>query len=116
MSHNDYDSTILSQLADVLYQRLPDQGGDPERSYAAQLFHKGPNAFLKKIGEEATELVMAAKDEDRQQLIGETADLWFHSLVVLSYYHVRPEEVLAELARRQGLSGLEEKAQRQPKP
>lgn len=103
---------IFTQLAEVLATRRPEQGGDPERSYAARLFQQGPNAFLKKIGEEATEVVCAAKDNDKQQLIAEMADLWFHCLVVLSYYHVQPDEVLEELGRRQGLSGLEEKAAR----
>jgi len=103
---------IFAQLAQVLANRHPEQGGDPETSYAARLFHQGPNAFLKKIGEEATEVVCAAKDNDKQQLIAEMADLWFHCLVVLSYYHVQPKEVLDELSRRQGLSGLDEKAAR----
>ncbi len=105
-------NNILLQLADLLESRHPDRGGDPERSYSARLLHRGPNAFLKKIGEEATELVLAAKDNDPKQIIGEMADLWFHSLVVLSYYQIRPEEVFAELARRQGVSGLAEKAAR----
>jgi|SRR5690625_260451 len=103
---------VFSQLADLLASRHPDAGGDPEQSYSARLLHQGPNAFLKKLGEEATEVVLAAKDNDSKQLVYEMADLWFHSLVVLSYYHVRPEEVFAELARRQGVSGLDEKAAR----
>src|SRR5690625_1432450 len=103
---------ILDQLTDLLETRLPAQGADPQQSYVAQLYRKWPNAFLKKIGEEATEVVLAAKDGNRQEIIAEMADLWFHSLVVLSYYHVRPDEVFAELAKRQGISGLKEKASR----
>lgn len=105
-------NNILKRLADTLDSRHPTHGGDPEKSYTARLMHKGPNSFLKKIGEEATELVMAAKDRDQDQIIYETADLWFHSMVALSYYGLRPEDVLNELARREGLSGLDEKASR----
>ena len=89
---------------------------DPDTSYVARLLHKGPDAFLKKIGEEATEVVMAAKDLDHggdpHKLVGEMADLWFHSLVALAHYGLTPEDVLQELSRREGLSGLEEKALR----
>ena len=92
------------------------QGGDPETSYVARLLHKGPDAFLKKIGEEATEVVMAAKDvsagADKGKLVYEVADLWFHSLVALAHYGLRPEDVVAELERREGISGIEEKALR----
>lgn len=102
----------LSRLADMLETRLPQQGGDPSTSYAAKLLAKGPDSFLKKIGEEATELVMAAKDNNPQAIINETADLWFHSLVALAHFGLRPEDVLAELARREGVSGLAEKASR----
>ncbi|MCP1711926.1 phosphoribosyl-ATP pyrophosphohydrolase [Kerstersia gyiorum] len=105
-------SEILRRLADTLESRLPAHGGDPASSYTAKLLHKGSDAFLKKIGEEATEVVMAAKDNDAEKLVYETADLWYHSLVALTYYGKRPEDVLAELARREGLSGLEEKASR----
>ena len=90
------------------------RGTDPERSYVARLLHKGEDAILKKIGEEATETVMAAKDGDRQKIIAETADLWFHTLVMLAHYNLSPADVLAELARREGLSGIDEKAQRRP--
>ena len=97
----------------------PAQGGDPETSYVAQLLHKGPDAFLKKIGEEATEVVMAAKDVDRAQsadasrkLVGEVADLWFHSMIALAHYGLKPADVIAELERREGTSGIEEKALR----
>ncbi len=103
------EPNTLSALADVIDAR---RGGDPERSYVARLLAKGPDAILKKIGEEATETVMAAKDGDPVRIVSETADLWFHSLVMLSHYGLRPEQVLAELARRAGTSGLEEKALR----
>ncbi len=106
----------LTRLADLIETRLPVQGGDPETSYVARLLHKGPDAFLKKIGEEATEVVMAAKDisagADKGKLVYEVADLWFHSLVALAHYGLRPEDVVAELARREGTSGIEEKALR----
>ena len=105
-------ATILTRLADLLETRKPAQGGDPQSSYTAKLLARGPDAFLKKIGEEATELVMAAKDGVPERIVSETADLWFHCLVALAHYDLRPEDVLAELARREGLSGLEEKAAR----
>lgn len=109
---NEYDS-ILSRLADTLETRLPSGSAHmPSESYVAKLYQKGPDAFLKKVGEEATELVMAAKDADAPRIIAETADLWFHSMVALAYYGVRPEQVLEELARREGVSGLVEKASR----
>jgi phosphoribosyl-ATP pyrophosphohydrolase len=106
------DGSILRRVADTLETRRPQNGGDPESSYAARLLAKGPDAFLKKIGEEATELVMAAKDGVPARIVSETADLWFHCLVALTHYNLRPEDVLAELARREGLSGLAEKAAR----
>ena len=99
----------LARLAAVIESR---RGGDPDQSYVARLFAKGPDSILKKIGEEATETVMAAKDGDRVRIVHETADLWFHSLVMLAWYGLTPAEVLAELARREGLSGLDEKAGR----
>jgi phosphoribosyl-ATP pyrophosphohydrolase len=109
-------STTLSRLADVIDSRHPTRGGNASTSYVSRLLEKGPDSFLKKIGEEATETVMAAKDVqtggDKAKLVGEVADLWFHSLVALSYYGLRPEDVLAELARREGTSGIEEKALR----
>jgi phosphoribosyl-ATP pyrophosphohydrolase len=105
-------STILARLADTLESRLPKNGGDPADSYTAKLLARGPDSFLKKIGEEATELVMAAKDNTPDRIISETADLWFHCLVALAHYGLRPEQVLAELARREGTSGLAEKASR----
>jgi phosphoribosyl-ATP pyrophosphohydrolase len=100
---------VLGQLAAVLESR---KGASPDESYVARLFSKGADAILKKIGEEATETVMAAKDGDPARIIAETADLWFHCLVMLAHYGLSPDDVLAELARRQGLSGLEEKALR----
>ena len=109
----------LARLAAIIESRKPANGGDPERSYVARLLHKGPDAFLKKIGEEATETVMAAKDIDRadnpvarQKLVGEVADLWFHSMIALAHYGLRPADVIAELERREGTSGIEEKALR----
>lgn len=112
MSHTD----DLARLAAVIESRKPANGGDPEKSYVARLLHKGPDAFLKKIGEEATEAVMAAKDCDHggdgQKLVNEIADLWFHSMIALSHYGKTPADVVAELVRREGLSGLEEKAMR----
>ncbi len=106
----------LARLAAVLESRKPANGGDPDKSYVARLLHKGPDAFLKKIGEEATEVVMAAKDVDHgadpAKLLYEVADLWFHSMVALAHYGFTPADVVAELARREGLSGLEEKALR----
>ena len=104
--------TVLARIADVLATRLPANGGDPASSYVAKLFSKGPDAALKKVGEEATELVMAAKDGLPDRIVAETADLWFHCLVVLTEHGIRPEQVLAELARREGVSGLVEKAGR----
>lgn len=105
MASND----TLARLADVIESR---RGGDPERSYVARLFAKGEDAMLKKIGEEATEVVLAAKDKDAEKLTAEVADLWFHSLIVLASHGLRPAHVLAELERREGLSGLEEFALR----
>jgi phosphoribosyl-ATP pyrophosphohydrolase len=100
---------ILERLADLIESR---RSADPERSYVARLFSKGNDAILKKIGEEATETVMAGKDGDAERIVAETADLWFHCLVMLGFHDIRPERVLGELARREGLSGLEEKALR----
>lgn len=99
----------LGQLATVIESR---RGGDPSRSYVAKLLAGHEDKLLKKIGEEATELVMAAKDAGPERIVAETADLWFHSLVVLARHGLRPEDVMAELARREGVSGIEEKASR----
>lgn len=102
-------SDILQELAQVLEQR---KSADSQSSYVASLYAKGIDHILKKLGEEATETVIAAKNDDVEQLIYETADLWFHSLVMLVHQDVNPELVLKELERRFGLSGIEEKAQR----
>jgi phosphoribosyl-ATP pyrophosphohydrolase len=106
----------LARLAAIIESRKVANGGDPEKSYVARLLHKGPDAFLKKIGEEATETVMAAKDVDHggdaSKLVYEVADLWFHSMIALAHYGLTPADVVNELARREGLSGLEEKALR----
>jgi phosphoribosyl-ATP pyrophosphohydrolase len=99
----------LARLAAVIDSR---RGGDPEKSYVARLFSKGTDAILKKVGEEATEVVMAGKDGMPERIVGEVADLWFHSMVALSHFGLQPEDVLAELRRREGLSGLEEFALR----
>ncbi len=101
--------SILSRLAEVLEAR---KQADPETSYVAGLYAKGLDAILKKVGEEATETVLAAKDGDPEHLVYETADLWFHTLVMLAHQGLGPDAVLDELARRFGLSGLEEKAAR----
>ncbi len=115
--HNSADS--LAALASVIESRLPAHGGDPQTSYVARLLHKGPDAFLKKIGEEATEVVMAAKDADHggdhRKIVCEVADLWFHSMIALAHYGLRPADVIAELERREGTSGIEEKALRKVK-
>ena len=106
----------LLRLAAVIESRKLANGGNPDTSYVARLLHKGPDAFLKKIGEEATETVMAAKDVDHggdaSKLVYEVADLWFHSMIALAHYGLTPADVVNELARREGLSGLEEKALR----
>lgn len=100
---------ILQQLAQVLEER---KSASPDSSYVAKLYSKGLDAILKKIGEEATETVMAAKDGERDKIVHETADLWFHTLVMLAQQGLGPQDVLDELDRRFGLSGLEEKAAR----
>ena len=109
-------STQLDRLAETIASRKPEHGGDPATSYVAKLFAKGDDAILKKIGEEATETVMAAKDArvsgDASKVLYECADLWFHSMVLLSRFGLSPQQVLDELARREGVSGLEEKAAR----
>jgi phosphoribosyl-ATP pyrophosphohydrolase len=100
---------ILNRLAELLEQR---KGADPETSYVAKLYAKGMDSILKKVGEEATETILAAKNADKQHLIYETADLWFHTLVMLAQAGLKPQDVLDELARREGLSGIAEKASR----
>jgi phosphoribosyl-ATP pyrophosphohydrolase len=109
-------SDTLQRLAQIIESRKLAQGGDPDKSYVSRLFAKGDDAILKKIGEEATETVMAAKDArvsgDNSKLLYECADLWFHSLVMLAQFDLTPQDVLDELARREGMSGIEEKANR----
>lgn len=106
----------LDRLFAVIESRKPANGGDPDKSYVSRLLHKGPDAFLKKIGEEATEVVMAAKDADhggdKLKIVNEMADLWFHGLIALAHYGLTPQDVAAELERREGTSGIEEKALR----
>ena len=99
----------LARLAAVIEAR---RAGDPDQSYVARLFCKGNDAIMKKIGEEATEVVMACKDGAPEKIVGEVADLWFHCMLALSAYGLKPADVLAELERREGLSGLEEFASR----
>ena len=107
---------VLNRLAKIIESRKIANGGDPEKSYVARLFAKGDDAILKKIGEEATETVMAAKDArvsaDKSKILYECADLWFHSMIMLAQFGLTPQQVLDELARREGLSGIEEKAAR----
>ncbi|MBC7499078.1 MAG: phosphoribosyl-ATP diphosphatase [Herminiimonas sp.] len=109
-------SETLRRLAAVIESRKLVNGGDPSSSYISRLFQKGDDAILKKIGEEATEAVMAAKDAratgDASGVLYECADLWFHSLIMLAQFDLSPQQVLDELARREGISGIEEKANR----
>jgi phosphoribosyl-ATP pyrophosphohydrolase len=100
---------VFARLADVIATR---RGLDPSSSYVARLLAAAPDAALKKVGEEATEVIMAAKDGAPDRIVSEMADLWFHCLVALAQAGIRPEQVLAELARREGISGLDEKAAR----
>ena len=101
--------SVLTQIQNVIDSR---KGTDPDTAYVAQLLHKGEDKILKKVIEEAGEVLMASKDGDREHLVYETADLWFHSLILLAHHGLRAEDVINELARRQGLSGLAEKAAR----
>jgi len=103
------NARILARLGDVIAERLK---ADPGTSYVASLAAKGHDAILKKVAEEAAETLLASKDGDKLHLIRETADLWFHCMVLLAWHGARPEEVLAELARREGTSGIEEKSSR----
>lgn len=109
-------SDTLQRLARVIETRKLVHGGDPDKSYVSRLFAKGDDAILKKVGEEATETVMAAKDArvsgDNSKLLYECADLWFHSLIMLAHFDLTPQQVLDELARREGISGIEEIANR----
>ena len=106
---SETSDAVLKQLADVVDAR---KGGDAASSYVARLFSLGDDAILKKVGEEATEVVLAAKGGAHDRIVSETADLWFHCMVMLSYYGLRPEQVLDELSRRAGTSGIEEQALR----
>ena len=120
MSSNDShvlpQQDALARLAAVIESRKPANGGDPQTSYVSRLLHKGPDAFLKKIGEEATEVVMAAKDvdhgADKAKIVYEVADLWFHSMVLLAHNGLSVDDVLAEFRRREGVSGIDEKKSR----
>lgn len=112
MNPSTQGNDTLAKLAAVIESRKPANGGDPATSYVAKLFDKGLDAILKKVGEEATETVMAAKDGDAQKVVYEVADLWFHSIIALSAFGLKPADVLNELARREGLSGLQEFAAR----
>ena len=103
------DATILSRLAEIIESR---KSADESHSYVAKLFRGGQDKILKKIAEESAETLMASKDGDVDQVIYETADLWFHCLILLSYHGLTPDDVLKELARREGVSGIQEKASR----
>ena len=103
------DSNLLARLGQVIAER---RQGDPSRSYVASLFAKGEDAILKKVSEEAAETVLAAKGGDKLNIVRETADLWFHTLVLLAWHGLGPEDVLAELRRREGISGIDEKKSR----
>ncbi len=104
------DRQILHRLAEVIDER---RNADPGTSYVASLFGKGQDAILKKVAEESAEALLAAKDGDKLHLVRETADLWFHCLVMLAYYGLGPDDVLDELCRREGVSGIDEKSSRQ---
>jgi phosphoribosyl-ATP pyrophosphohydrolase len=103
------DCEVLYRLAETLNER---KRGDPSSSYVASLYAKGVDAMAKKVAEEAAETLMAAKDGDRLHLVRETADLWFHSLILLAHFGLGPDDVLAELHRREGISGIDEKRSR----
>lgn len=109
MSTELHSNDVLARLAETLEAR---KSADPQSSYVAKLYHKGLDSILKKVAEEAAETIMAAKDGVREKVVYETADLWFHSLILLAQQGIHPDEILNELARREGLSGLVEKASR----
>ena len=104
------DTEVLSKLADTLEAR---REAAAESSYVASLYRKGEDAILKKVAEESAEVLLASKDGDRLHLVREVADLWFHTMVLLAHHCLRPEDVLMELRRREGISGIDEKASRQ---
>jgi phosphoribosyl-ATP pyrophosphohydrolase len=106
------DSTILCHLANVIEAR---KDADPSASYVAKLLHDGEDKILKKVAEETAEVLMASKDGDKPNVVREVADLWFHCLVLLAHHGIRPEAVLDELQRREGISGIQEKASRKAK-
>ncbi len=116
MTSTTTSQDALARLAAVIESRKAANGGDANASYVARLLHKGPDSFLKKIGEEATEVVMAAKDADhggdKTKIVYEVADLWFHCMIALAHYDLTPADVIDELQRREGTSGIEEKALR----
>ncbi|MCX8519986.1 MAG: phosphoribosyl-ATP diphosphatase [Rhodoferax sp.] len=116
MTSNSTSQDALARLATVIESRKSAHGGDANASYVARLLQKGPDGFLKKIGEEATEVVMAAKDADhggdKAKIVYEVADLWFHCMIALAHYGLAPADVIAELQRREGTSGMEEMALR----
>ena len=103
------DCHVLYRLAETLNER---RGAAPDSSYVASLYHKGTDAICKKVAEEAAETILAAKDGDRLHIVRETADLWFHSLILLAQFGLGPDDVLAELRRREGISGIDEKKSR----
>ena len=103
------DLEVLRRVSQTLAER---KAADPDQSYVSSLYQKGTEAILKKVAEEAAEVIMAAKDGDRLHLVWEVTDLWFHTMVLLSHFDLTPDDVVNELARREGLSGLEEKALR----
>jgi phosphoribosyl-ATP pyrophosphohydrolase len=103
------DATILRRLGEVIAAR---KGADPESSYVASLLAEGHDAVLKKVAEEAAETLLASKDGDKLHIVGEVADLWFHCLVLLAWHGLGPDDVLAELRRREGISGIDEKQAR----
>ncbi|MCC7486806.1 MAG: phosphoribosyl-ATP diphosphatase [Burkholderiales bacterium] len=103
------DAEVLTRLARVIEER---RRADPSGSYVASLFARGGDAILKKVAEEAAETLLASKDGDKLNLVRETADLWFHCLVLLAWHGIAPEDLLAELARREGISGIDEKRSR----
>ncbi len=111
MKGMDMTPDVLKTIADTLEAR---REASSQSSYVASLFHKGEDAILKKVIEEAAETLMASKDKDKLHLVREVADLWFHSMVLLAYHGLRPEDVVMELHRREGISGLDEKAARKP--
>jgi len=109
MINKDTNSDVLQRVTDMLEAR---KQASPESSYVAKLFSKGEDAILKKVGEEATEVILASKTGDKSHLVYETADLWFHCMVLLAQHGLKAEDVLSELARREGLSGITEKESR----